>query len=59
MNTVKINYENQMSNNTMQKAKCTDNNYKLDLIINYKGSKTTNCIIKINYPVEDCELPKP
>ena len=46
-----------MSNNTRldediikytikQRIKCTDDNYKLDLVIYYKGTKTKNYIIK-------------
>ena len=45
-----------MSNNTrldekiikdiIKQKKCIDDNYKLDMIIYYKGKKTKNCIIK-------------
>ena len=49
-----------MSNNTRldekiikdiikQKTKYTNNNYKLDLVIYYRGTKTRNYIIKIVY----------
>ena len=49
---IKIYLENQISNNTrldvkiikviIKQKKCTDDNYKLDLIICYKGTKTKN-----------------
>ena len=56
-NTIKIYYVNQISNNTrldekiikdsiQQTSKITDDNYKLDLIIYYKGTKMENYILK-------------
>ena len=38
--------EKMVKNIIKQKTKCTDDNYKFDLTIYFKGTKMKNCIIK-------------